>query len=165
MDQHALTALEFGAIEQPEPGEVEGKVEGSRVRQGNLVGHLEGGHQRTHRVLGEAAVGTPWHRHHALVLPAVGAVTAGLDHAHHLHAGAVRQLGTHHHVAAGDAFQIVQVERDGLHADAHLACLRLGDRHGVELQHLGRVRAVLVRPPGAHRSWRQLPIGHALHVR
>ena len=47
----------------------------------------------------------------------LGAVAARVDDAHHFHARAVRQLGAHHHVPAGDAFEVVEVERDGLHAN------------------------------------------------
>ena len=57
-------------------------------------------------------------------------VAARVDDAHDLHARAVRQLGPHHHVAAGDPLEVVEVERDRLHPHPHLAGLGLGDRHG-----------------------------------
>ena len=87
------------------------------------------------------------------------AVTARLDDAEDLHARAVGELGPHHHVAAGDALKIVEVQRNGLHPHAHLVRPRLGQSRRVELEHLER-RSVLVDPPRAHflvsghgRSW------------
>src|SRR5439155_21092160 len=75
---------------------------------------------------------------------------ARVDDAHDLHAGAVRELRPHHHVAAVDAFEIVEVERDRLDPDPYLVRLGLGDRDGVELQHLERI-AVPVNAPRSHR--------------
>ena len=73
--------------------------------------------------------------------------------AHHLHARAVRQLGAHHHVAAGDALEIVQVERDRLHANEHLA--RLGLRNAARCR-VGAPRWVARRTRGCatRASWR-----------
>src|SRR5262249_43808469 len=48
---------------------------------------------------------------------------------------------------------VVEVERDCLHPDAHLARSGRGDRHVVELEHLRRA-AVLVRLPRSHHSCR-----------
>jgi len=165
VDEHALTGAQVGAVEETEPGEVEGEVERSRIGQRNLRGHVERRHDGADGVLGEAAVGAARHRDHPSPLPRLGTGAAGVDHAHDLHAGAVRQLGLDHHVAAGDALEVVQVERDRLHAHPHLARLRLGNRHAVELQHLGRARAVLVRPPRAHRPLLRLSAGHSTHPR
>ena len=87
-------------------------------------------------------------------------VPARVDDAHDLHARAVRQLGPHHHVAAGDALEVVEVERDRLHPHPHLAGPGSGIGAVVELQHLERL-SVPVHPPGAHflvvghsQSWR-----------
>ena len=60
--------------------------------------------------------------------------------------GLYGQLGSHHHVAARDALEVVEVQRDRLHLHAHLAGFGRGDRDGVEAQRLER-RAVFVRPP------------------
>ena len=121
VDQHALTRLQLRAVEQPEPGQVEREVERGCVGERDRVRHLERRNDRTDRVLGEPAVRTFGHGNNALALPITHAVTGRVDDAHDLHAGAVRQFRPHHHVAAGDAFEIVEVQRDRLHAHAQLA--------------------------------------------
>ena len=151
MDEHALAGLQLGAVEEAEPREVEREVERGRAGQRDRLGHLERRHGRADRVLGEAAVGALRHRDDAPPLPLLGAGAARVDDAHHLHAGAVRQLGPHHHVAAGDALEVVEVERDRLHLNPQLARLGLRNRHRVEPEHLGRP-AVLVGAPRPHRA-------------
>ena len=62
VDQHALTRLQVGAVVEPEPREVKREVERGGVGERNRLRHVERGHDRADRVLGEAAVRTLGHR-------------------------------------------------------------------------------------------------------
>ena len=155
VDEHAFAGSEIGAVVEPEPGEMKGEVERGGAGKWDRLRHVEGRNDRTDREFGEAAVGALGHRDDAATLPFVGALAARVDDPHDLHARAVRQLGTHHHVAAGDAFEIVEIERDGLHPNADLAGLGCRDGNGVESEYL-RGATVFVRPPCSHRAIRVL---------
>ena len=149
VDQYRLSSSELGAVEEPEPREMKREVQRSGVGKRDRLGHGEHRDGRADRELGVTTECLRGHRYDARVLPLLGAGPAGVDDAHHLHPRRIRQLGAHHHVAAGDALEVVEVERDRLHPHAHLSRPGLGDRNGVEPQDLERF-AVLVRAPRAH---------------
>jgi hypothetical protein len=97
---------------------VEREVERGGIGQRDLLGHRERGYARADRVLGEPSERALGHRHDALARARFRTRATRIDDAHHLHARGVGQLGPHHHVHAADAVEIVQVERDRLHAHA-----------------------------------------------
>ena len=94
---------------------MEREVQRGGVGEREIVGQREHRHRRTDRVLGVPAVApasaSPRPR---APMPLLGARAARVDHAHDLHPRAVRELGPHHHVAAVDPLEVVEVERDRL---------------------------------------------------
>ena len=74
-----------------------------------------------------------------------------LDRAERLHARDVGRGDRHRRVAAVDAVDVVEVQRDRVGADEHLARSGRGHVDLVETQDVAR-RAVLDRSPGAHRA-------------
>ena len=68
----------------------------------------------------------------ALAHPLLGTLATRIDDAERFHARAVGELGADHHVAAGDAFKVVEVQRDGLSFDANFTGAGNGDLNLVE---------------------------------
>ena len=115
---------------------MEREQQGGGGRQRDVVGHIEHAGARTDRVLGVPAMGLAGDGGDPTAEQVLGAGADGVDGAEDLHAGGVGECRCGHHVAAGDAFEIVEVEWDRLDRDAHLAGARRRHLDGVELEHL-----------------------------